>query len=122
MASTNVRLANAPSDDKMMDKRTRIVVHDCANRNTRIYKSMANYSKSLKNCVGVDYTNLIPRRTDRPLTISNPRSTSDARTITKSNTFHPLRKKSNPPTPNLRTHSVVKTAVNTCAAATATKQ
>ena len=58
-------------------------------------------------------TNRMPRRTDRPLTISSPRSTREARTMTKSKTFHPLRKKSVPKAPIFRTHSVVKTEVKT---------
>lgn len=56
----------------------------------------------------------MPRRTDRPLTISSPKSTSEARTMTKSKTFQPLRKKSVPMAPIFRIHSVVKTEVKTC--------
>ena len=54
-----------------------------------------------------------PRSTDNPLTISSPRSTSEAKTMTKSKTFHPLRKKSVPRAPSLIKHSIVKTAVKT---------
>ena len=54
-----------------------------------------------------------PRRTESPLTISSPRSTSEAKTMTKSKTFHPLRKKSVPMAPSLIRHSIVNTAVNT---------
>lgn len=66
-----------------------------------------------KRCPAFSLTNRMPRKTDRPLTISSPRSTRDASTITKSKTFQPLRKKSTPSAPNFKMHSVVKTEVKT---------
>ena len=56
----------------------------------------------------------MPRRTESPLTISRPRSTSDASTMMKSKTFQPLRKKPKPSAPSFSTHSIVNTDVNTC--------